>query len=65
MVVRIEDFINGSGVQESPDVLVRHEVDDDVIYFAGWGYFSLTKGRFLPIGTNPVGKGELDGLQRG
>ena len=30
------------------------EMDDDVVHFAGWGDFSLTKGHFLPIKADSI-----------
>jgi hypothetical protein len=37
---------------------------DDVVHFAGWGDFSLTKRHFLPIRADSVREGELLGFQQ-
>jgi hypothetical protein len=51
-------------VQETADILAGDEMGYDVVHFAGWGDFSLTKGHFLPIGADSVRKGELMGLNQ-
>jgi hypothetical protein len=62
-MVRVEHFINRSGPQQPPDILTGHEIIDDVIHFADWGDFSLTQGRFLSRGADPVGDDELVGFE--
>jgi hypothetical protein len=61
-VVGIEDLINSSGAQQTANILAGDQIGDDVVHFVGWGDFSLTKGHFLPTGTDSICEGELMGF---
>ena len=63
-IVRIEDLIKCSGVQQTANILDRYEMGDDVVHFIGWGDFSLAKGHFLPIRVDAVGIVELVGSDK-